>query len=223
MSKSNRPNIGADLARLHSIVTRGLEVAIDHSQSLAQQGYPDAATREGFISYVRSLTSVLHAHHLTEDELAFPYFRDLMPDTPFDSLTVEHQEMTPLIDQIEMVIEKVEADPHAAEPLNDLNRALIKVRDLWHPHIELEEDHLSPEKADELLSVEEQIELGKRFAQHNQEHAKPDYLVVPFLLYNLTPEERAIFSQGLPPVVTQELVPIAWKDKWSQMKPFLLD
>jgi hypothetical protein len=47
--------------------------------------------------------------------------------------------------------------------------------------------------------------------------------VVPFLLYNLPPEERAIFSQGMPPVVTQELVPVVWKEKWSPMKPFLLD
>jgi hypothetical protein len=48
-------------------------------------------------------------------------------------------------------------------------------------------------------------------------------LVVPFLLYNLPPEERAVFSQGMPPIVIQELVPVAWKEKWSPMKPFLLD
>jgi hemerythrin-like domain-containing protein len=223
MSKSNRPNIGADLARLHSIITRGLDVAIEHSQSFAQHGYPDASTREGFINYVRSLASVLHAHHLTEDDVAFPYFRDLMPDTPFDSLTAEHQEMKPLLEEIDVAIGKVEAGAQTAESLNDLNHALTQVRDLWHPHIELEGAHLSPEKADELLGVEEQIELGKRFAQHNREHAKPDHLVVPFLLYNLPPEERAIFSQGMPPVVTQELVPVVWKEKWSPMKPFLLD
>ena len=170
MSKLNGPNIGADLARMHSIITRGLDVAIEYSQSFAQRGYPDAPTREGFISYVRSLASVLHAHHLTEDDLAFPYFRDKMPDTPFDSLTADHQEMTPLLEKIDGLIENVEADAQAAEPLNDLNGALTQVRDLWHPHIELEEDHLSPEKADELLGMEEQIELGKKFAQHNQEH-----------------------------------------------------
>ena len=223
MSKLNGPNIGADLARMHSIITRGLDVAIEYSQSFAQRGYPDAPTREGFISYVRSLASVLHAHHLTEDDLAFPYFRDKMPDTPFDSLTADHQEMTPLLEKIDGLIENVEADAQAAEPLNDLNGALTQVRDLWHPHIELEEDHLSPEKADELLGMEEQIELGKKFAQHNQEHAGPDHLVVPFLLYNLPPEERAIFSQGMPPIVIQELVPVVWKEKWSPMKPFLLD
>jgi hemerythrin-like domain-containing protein len=200
-----------------------LDVAIEHSQTFARQGYPDASIREGFISYVRSLASVLHAHHLTEDDLAFPYFRDKMPDAPFDSLTADHREMTSFLEKIDGLIEDVEGGAQAAEPLNDLKRVLTQVRGLWHPHIELEEDHLSPEKADELLSVEEQIELGTRFAQHNQEHAKPDYLVVPFLLYNLPPEERAIFSQGMPPVVTQELVPVVWRDKWLPMKPFLLD
>ena len=77
-------------------------------------------------------------------------------------------------------------------------------------------------KGEALLEIEEHIRLGKMFAEHNQEHSGPDYLVVPFLLYNLSAEDRAIMSQEMPPVVTQQLVPVAWKEKWAPMSPFLL-
>lgn len=222
MSESNKPNIGADLIRIHSIITRALDVSIEHSQSFAREDFPDESTREGFVSYVQSLVSVLHAHHLTEDDLAFPYFREKVPDVPFDLLTAQHREMEPILDDIKAAIEEVAADGRASESLNDLNRALIKMAEIWRPHIQREEDHLSVEKADALLDIEEHIRLGKMFAEHNQEHSGPDYLVVPFLLYNLSAEDRAIMSQAMPPMVTQQLVPIAWKEKWEPMSPFLL-
>jgi hypothetical protein len=44
----------------------------------------------------------------------------------------------------------------------------------------------------------------------------------PFLLYNLPTEERAIIAQAMPPIVTRQLVPVVWKEKWEPMSPFLL-
>jgi hemerythrin-like domain-containing protein len=220
---SNQPNVAADMVRIHSVITRGLNVSIEHSQAFAREGFPDASTREGFVSYVQSLVSVLHAHHLAEDELAFPYLRDKMPDTPFDLLTAQHREMVPVLDEIKAAIEAVRAEAQPGEGLNDLNRALTKMADMWHPHIQREEDDFSVEIAAELIDVEEHIRLSQMFAQHSQEHSGPDYLVVPFILYNLSAEDRAIMSRAMPPVVTQELVPVAWKEKWAPMSPFLLD
>jgi hypothetical protein len=223
MSQSNQPNVAADLSRIHSLITRGLKVSLERGQVFAQDGFPDASTREGFVDYVQSLVSVLHAHHLTEDDLAFPYLRDLMPGTPFDVLTEQHQQMMPILDEIKAAIEVVAAEEQAGAMLNDLNRALTKVAELWHPHIQIEEEHFSVEKGAELISVDEHIRLAQTFAKHSQEHAGPDYLVVPFMLYNLSPEDRVIMASAMPPMVTQELVPKAWKEKWAPMQPFLLD
>jgi hemerythrin-like domain-containing protein len=223
MSELNKPNVGADLARIHRVITRGLNVSIERSQSFAQEGYPDEAAREGFVSYVRAFVSVLHSHHLTEDDVAFPYFRAIMPDVPYDSLTAEHQKMVVVLDEIEAAIGEVAADEQVGESLNDLNRALTKIAELWHPHIQKEEAHLRPEEVGVLIDLEEQIRLAKVFAEHSQEHSGPDYLVVPFLLYNLSVEDRAVMSQAMPPVVTQQLVPVVWKEKWEPMSPFLLE
>jgi hypothetical protein len=60
---------------------------------------------------------------------------DMMPDAPFDELTAQHQEMTPLLDRINATVEVLVAEPQASSALKDLNGALSGVRDLWHPHI----------------------------------------------------------------------------------------
>jgi hypothetical protein len=46
--------------------------------------------------------------------------------------------------------------------------------------------------------------------------------MVPFLLYNLPPEDREVFSQGLPVEIIQHFVPVVWKEQWASMTPFLL-
>jgi hemerythrin-like domain-containing protein len=219
----SKPNVASDLVRIHKIITRGLEVAIERSRTFAQEGYPNASTREGFVKFVQALASVIHGHHVTEDDVAFPYFRDKLPEMPFDELTGEHGEMEPILDAIRAAVEGIAAQPGGGPALDELNQALVRMADLWRPHIQKEEAGFRPEAVGALLTVEDQIDLARQFAQHSQEHTGPDYLVVPFMLYNLVPEHRAILSQAMPPMVTQQLVPVVWKDKWEIMKPFLLD
>lgn len=223
MSDTHLPNVGADLARIHAVVTRGLAVSIGSCASFCRGGYPDASTRQGFTDYVRSLVAMTHGHHLTEDDLAFPYFRELLPDAPWQALIAQHEEMQVLLDEIGVALGSLAADAEGVEHLPVLLQALQRLQALWHPHIEVEEAHLSVEAGANLVSPEENIRLAQEFAKHSQEHAGPDYLVVPFMLYNLPPEERAAFARQMPAIVTQQLVPMVWKDKWAPMKPFLLD
>jgi hemerythrin-like domain-containing protein len=219
----DQPNIGVDLLRIHSIISRGLDVSRQRSQAFIQKGYPDTNMREGLIRYVQALSSVLRAHHLGEDELAFPYFRDKLPDAPFDALMADHRQIERILGQIETAIDGIAADPEAGEALNQLHQALAEAQALWQPHIHTEQAVLSVDRIGPMLPAEEHIRLGRMFAEHSQQHSGPDYLVVPFLLYNLTPEERARMAQAMPPIVTQQLVPIAWKAQWEPMAPFLLE
>jgi hemerythrin-like domain-containing protein len=222
MAETNAPNVAVDLLRIHSIITRGLNVATEKSQRFAQEGFPDTSTGEGFICYARSLASVLDAHHLTEEELVFPDMQGMLPDVPYDLLKAQHREITSVLGEIQAAIEEVAADPSVAAPLTKLHEALKRLGDLWHAHIGIEQDHFTVDKIATLIGPEEQVRLIRRYAEHGQKHAGPDYLVVPFLLYNLPPEERAIFARALPAIVTQQLVPGPWKEKWQPMLPFLL-
>jgi hypothetical protein len=164
----------------------------------------------------------LHAHHLTEDDLVFPYFREKMPEVPFDLLSAQHREMVPLLEEINRSIEAMTAHKETSGSLYSLNRNLSRITEIWHPHIKTEEDHFTKERVDALIKMDEHIRLCGLFAEHGRKHAGPDYLIVPFLLYNLPPDKRADLVRMLPPMVTQQLVPVVWKEKWEPMRPFLL-
>jgi hemerythrin-like domain-containing protein len=223
MSEMTGPNIAVDLMRIHRVITRGLQVGMEYSQSFARDGYPDVAAHEGFVSYVQALVAVLHGHHLGEDELAFPYFLDKLPDVPFDVLTKEHAQMGLLLDEANATLDEVREESQAGASLEDLNGVLTRLAGLWHAHIAKEENGLRPDVVGPMLDAEEHVRLSRMLAEHSQKHGGPDYLVVPFVLYNLGPEDRAVMSQAMPPIVTQQLVPLVWKEKWAPMKPFLLE
>jgi hemerythrin-like domain-containing protein len=219
--EAQAPNIGSNLVRVHRAVTRAFDVAIDSGQQLAAQGWPDEGTREGYTNYVCSLISFLRGHHLGEDELIFPYFRDKLPDLPYDQLGREHHALEAILVRLEGILDAGAAGG-ASLALAELVGDLQAGRGLWHPHIRVEEEHLAPEVLGRLLPVEEHVRLGRASAEHSQAHAGPDYLVVPFFLYNLGEEDRAALMRVMPPIVTEQLVPHVWKEKWASMKPFLL-
>jgi hemerythrin-like domain-containing protein len=223
MSEVRKPNVGADMLRIHSVITRALSVSIERSASYAQGGYPDAATQEGFVLYVQSLASVLSAHHLLEDEVAFPYLRDKLPDEPFDQLMADHRVMEDILDELRVIAEAMAAEAQAGDSLKDLNRAATRLADLWHPHIHKEERFYDVDRMAALMDVDEHVRLGGMLAEHGQQHMQAPYLAMPFVLYNLPAEERAVLAQMMPPAVTQQLVPVDWKEMWAPMRPFLLD
>lgn len=215
MAEKPKPNIGLDLQRIHRVITRGLSVSLESCERFAESGFPDDIHAEGFWKYCQGLEANALGHHATEDDLFFPYLDERMPDTDFDELRAEHRQMHDILAEMQAARE--------ARSLVDMQHALSKMADLWHPHIQAEETKLSPEIAAEVMTIPEHIEMAQKAAAHSQEHAQPSPLAVPFLLYNLEGDDRAHFLAVMPPEVTQKLVPVAWKEAWAPMKPFLLD
>jgi hemerythrin-like domain-containing protein len=215
MSERPKPNIGLDLQRIHRVITRGLAVAQENCQAFAEGGFPDDTTRAGFWKYCQGLEANTHGHHMIEDDIFFPYLRERMPNTDFEEMMAEHQEMHGMLAEMRAARE--------TSSLADMYGALSKLADLWHPHIEKEETRFSPEIAAEVMTIPEHIEMAQKAAAHSQVHTQPAPLAVPFLLYNLEADDRAHFLAVMPPEITQQLVPVVWKDEWAPMKPFLLD
>jgi hemerythrin-like domain-containing protein len=210
------------LMTIHAVITRAVEVIKTHSQSMVQDGPPDASLRSGFVSYVRTFVSVTHAHHLTEDELLFPYFREKMREAPFDLLTTQHREVARLLDEIRAATDEAESGSQAGEPFSRISRTATQLAELWHPHIANEETIFTSEGLHAAAALDEQLRLTKLAAEHGMKHSGADYLAVPFILYNLSAEDREVMSKEMPPIVVQQLVPVAWKEKWEPMSPFLL-
>jgi len=222
MSSQASPNIAAGLLAIHKVITRGLDVSMQHASTFNDSGFPDEATRTGFLNYIQALSSILHGHHSTEDELAFPYFRDLLPAMPVARLSAQHQEMIPLIETVTTDAAACRQDDTLQQGLAGLLPALSQISAIWHPHIRLEEEHFSLQTVGDLLSPEEHLRLEQQFGKHSQEHTGPPFLTIPFMLYNLPAETRLVLTRGMPAEVTSHLVPVVWKEQWISMLPFLL-
>ena len=209
------------LARIHLVITRGVETARERSHAYAggEPASPEAIA--GFVDYLHTLASILHGHHTGEEELVFPAIRDRFQDAPWALLEQEHRAMVPVIEELKACAAQLRDAP-SQEVWTNTASVLDRLALLWEPHYQREETHMSAADVAALIPLSEQQSLVAAAAAHSQQHTGPDYLVLPFLLYNLDGDERLAMAALFPPVVTQQLVPIAWKDKWSPMKPFLL-
>jgi len=80
----------------------------------------------------------------------------------------------------------------------------------------------NPEVLAATVSPEEDVTITQLAAQHSQKNSGPDFLVVPFILYNLPGERRDALAAQFPPVVTQQLLPGPRKEESAPTGPFLL-
>jgi hypothetical protein len=221
MSETSEPDrsvLTDNLERIHRAISRGLRVSHDAAEQFAQSGLPEDM-RHGYTDFIRSLISVMHAHHLGEDELAFPFLRQRMPSPAFDRLEADHLAMLPLLDQSGIL---VSGAPLSHETCPRLAEILFQIQNTWLAHIQREEEVLSAAKLAATLTLAEQAQLTLSLTEHGQQHAQPSQLTLPFVLFNLEAGVRQAVMAGLPPLVSQQLIPVAWREQWAPMLPFLL-
>ncbi len=222
MAEPTQVNLARDLLIIHRIATRAIQVGLDHSLRFVASGFPDDSTREGFFNFIRSLSIMLHSHHTGEDDITFPELRVRIPTAPVDTLCAEHQQMQTVLEQINHQLDRAAGGQSDQESLSSISAQMEQLREIWARHIPVEEEVLTVKRIREVFKEYEEVDMQRKLSEHGIKTSQPDYLLLPFMLYNLSPEDRMTWSRMLPPVVTQELVPVVWKDKWISMQPFLL-
>jgi hemerythrin-like domain-containing protein len=220
MSQPEIPNLGTSLARIHTVLTRGMAVVRDQT---AQTQPPDEATAAGFHDFLRAFCSVLRAHHEAEDALAFPYLKTVVASAPYGEFAAEHCDIEPLIGDVETAAARLGDGEELADVRDELNRTAVAMLTLWRPHIQKEEMHFSAVVLAQAMEPAQHEQMHRAMSEFNQRNSGPDYLTVPFIIYSLSEEERAWFTGSVPARVVQELVPVLWKDRWAGMKPFLIE
>jgi hypothetical protein len=177
---------------------------------LAERGCP--MRRFGRVHQLRTdFRQLTHAHHDGEEVLIFPFAKEKMPDTSFDLLIGQHREIAALLDEMGAAIDEAEKNP-ATESVSRISRLGAQIGETWQTHIREEETIFSAERVNAVVTPDEQGKIMQQAAQHGMAHAGPDYLAAPFLLHNLEPEDRAFMAGEMPPIISQELVPVVWKD-----------
>jgi hypothetical protein len=218
MSDETSRNAGTDLIRIHKVITRAITV----SNWFSRASGPEQAQRDGFQTYERALVISLNAHHLGEDEVAFPFIEKKAPHPAFEQLRADHRKIEGLLNEIQDWIEKGNA-AWDTTALAGLNKTVTKLEKMWYAHIAVEEERIGPQAMEKLLTSEENVQLGEQIGAHAQQNSQPAELVLPFMLYNMPAGDRAVMAQGLPPMIMEQLIPVAWKATWAPMLPFLLD
>lgn len=222
MVDENQGDVGTDIIRFHRIITRSLEIVIQNVNRYLEIEAIEESEREGFLKYIQVFSTVMNAHHVLENERVFPYFRDKLPDAPYERLMTQHEWVKTSLSEIGEGINNLKSNIDELDSLNSLKTSLRNIEKIWRPHIRIEEEQIYGCVGSLNISLEENNRLKEEFFQYILEYAEPENLVVPFVLYNLSPEDRAIQTQQLPERVTKH-IDTDWKDEWVSMQLFLLE
>ena len=221
MTDKPKSDLSESLLIIHGAITRALKVAAENSELYKRQ-LPDRNTLDGFAMFIDCFTAILNGHHLSEDDIAFPYFKDKLPEMPFSRLMMEHQEMHGILKQIDRANSQIKSADKVVEGMAELRTQFAKMQQIWYPHINSEETHLCSDCVCSVITLTDQERLNKKLSEHSRRNSKPATLVLPFLLYNMAKKERERISAEMPWIVTRFLVPVVWKKKWLPMQPFLI-
>ena len=91
------PTLAKDLLRIHKVITRGLDMSLVKGKAYLQSGFSQPQALLGYSSYTHCLCSVLDSHHTSEDIIAFPEFRLVIPSAPYAQLAYDHNEIERLL------------------------------------------------------------------------------------------------------------------------------
>lgn len=208
--------LAGGLLRIHKVITRGLKISIRKcDEYIEKKGIPPKEI-EGFSRYISTLKWVTHSHHLSEDEIAFPFFKDRIK-APYNRLKDDHIIMVHMLDRMDKSLQEL-----PSKGVGTLRDVLQELNGIWESHIKIEEENFTAEKLQGIVGLEEQEKLVEKIAEHGQTNSGPGPLTLPFVLYNLESKDRDIILMSLPWIVRKVLVPIVWRKQWKPMRPFLL-
>lgn len=216
-----KASLADGLIGIHKVITRGFTITRNTLQNIEKQTPSDPHPFNGFLDYLRSFVTLIHSHHSAEDKIVFPIFRNKAMEAPYGLLAKGHVKMETMINQIKPLIETLAENKQDTVTIKKVQILIQEFNDLWDPHIQIEECRFSENTMGTHISIQEQQQIAMEIGQHMAKTANPNYLVIPFVFYNLTESDRKLMQPFLPPNIISLLT--TWKDHWAPMQPFLLD
>ena len=156
------------------MITHALEGARAQLQDAAEGGLADPGEREALVEYLGCFATLLHDHHLSEEDFAFPYFRERLPDAPFGLLEAQHVEMKGLLDEIEAACAVLAQNGEGQAAAQALHDTLGRLAALWHPHIRLEEAQFTPEALGAGWGAQDAARFGAAVGAYMQRLIDPE-------------------------------------------------
>lgn len=206
---------------VHKVISRGVDISNAHIDGFIKDGFPNENINEGYLNYVHGLTVLFDSHHKTEDDIAFPFFQEKLPNTHFEWLLEDHDLITGFIEELQPVLDALKKREQVEINFVLCKEVLLKISDRWYGHIGLEEDEFI-NLIDDLISYEERARLITQFGNYNFELLQPHHLSFPFMLYNLEPQDQQHILNAYPKEWFADLNTPDWRSEWESMIPLLL-
>lgn len=206
---------------IHKIISRGITVSLNGARDFIEGILSDDETWQGYMNYVRITSLMLDTHHRTEDEIAFPYFQERLPETHFKWLFEDHSLITGFLEELAPMMDSLENEEPTQAKLEQLNAVLLKIEDRWDQHMELEGEEFV-DQIDSWAPYEARKSLIDRFFEYNDKIIEPHDLSIPYMLHNLDTADRENWSAGFSNELLQLVETDDWKARWESMLPFLI-
>jgi hypothetical protein len=214
-------NLAHYFLAVHKLISRGVDISIAHVEEFIEDGFSDKQLLVGYLNYVHALIVLFDSHHKTEDDIAFPFFREALPNTHFAWLFEDHNLITGFIEELQPILESLNKREQVQIDLVRCKQVLLKISDRWYGHIGLEEEEFI-NLIDDLISNEERAHLFTQFGNYNFKLLEPHHLSIPFMLYNLEPQDQQHILSAYPQEWFADLDTPGCREKWESMIPFLL-
>jgi len=201
--------LSAELARIHAVIDRGLDIAVEHTAQVEGAALPEALHL-----YVDTLLTVVEAHHHAEETLQYPLFRQRVPEVPYALLYSQHEVVNARLDAVDAALAR-------SDEAGAIHAALVELRTRWDQHAREEERHLARPEFEVAFTVDELERLHHQATLHTRGFSRSPQLVLPFLLYHLDRHERRVFGRDLSRWLRRVVVPWTWRRHWRPIRPYL--
>jgi hemerythrin-like domain-containing protein len=164
--------------------------------------------------------AVLHHHHHTEDDSFFPALLAVRPDMDalIKNLEDDHQQLTRAIDVADSAVKAFEAQADVAHQAT-MHDAVVAVRDLFVPHLDIEDEKILPAIA-ESIPPKEWSRLDKAALKSVPRKYLPTAVgAIDEFVQGLPQDARP----AAPPPPIQIMLALSWRKKFSNwVQPLLV-
>jgi hemerythrin-like domain-containing protein len=196
------PGAGPDLVTyqlVHDAMLRDVQRLSDLAERIAAGATDVSRDRaHAMRDYLRLLFTVIAHHHEGEDELVWPVISSRVADpSAMAKLTVDHQQLDPLFDEVLIAAERLTVEPHSRLAADELAGWMRRLATGLDAHVALEERIVFPVLLEHVPFAEYE-EMERRI---RKEGSLVDLaFVVPWMSAVATGEqrERALAKAGRP-------------------------
>lgn len=199
---------------VHNTFRLGMTRMIDASAKLEP-----AALEPSIGRYWEFYSALLDHHHHNEDTEDFPTLARVYPDSQplLDQLGADHRQMVGVMEKISGAVDSFQKTPDVAGR-DGINAAAIELRDLFFPHLDLEDAKVLPLYA-QWIPHDEWDRLETKALRGIPKPQMP--YAVGALDETIRSAPEAERPEG-PPLPVRMMLALSWRKKWAGLVQPLL-